>query len=145
MSHPAFIVDDSSFCRFVTRRMLDDSGLFSPILELEDGLDLLALVDDPLRFDSLVGGRWVRSLVLLDQSLARSSGLETIAGLLERIHRGFDEDRLAIVACTASDDPVLHEQLLDSGLVRDCLPKPLRQHQLPDLARYCETLSYCHC
>jgi CheY-like chemotaxis protein len=106
-----YLVDDDQDDRFFIRSALQESGVKVNIVEVENGLDLIKLIqqnDSPLP-----------ALILLDMNMPKMNGLETTSALRADPHI----QQVPIVMISTSANHTLIESAYEVG-VNDFMPKP---------------------
>lgn len=99
-----FLVDDDQDDRFFIRQAMEEAGAMVDIVEAENGLELLALIQND--------GQASAALVLLDMNMPKMNGLETISAI--RSHPSIS--MVPIVMISTSSNPNLIESAYRAGV-----------------------------
>ncbi len=99
-----FLVDDDQDDRFFIRQAMEEAGAMVEIVEAENGLELLALIQND--------GKTTVALVLLDMNMPKMNGLETIAAIRSQPSIAM----VPIVMISTSSNPNLIESAYRAGV-----------------------------
>ena len=116
------LVDDSTDDRYLARRVIERGGVAERVVELEDGNQLLELIDDRPRLIREFGESPLPILVLLDVRMPRMTGFE----VLEELERRLGNPRakkpcFIVIMFTSSNSGRDRESALSYPFVRDTL------------------------
>lgn len=116
-----YLVDDDQDDRFFIREAIQECGANATIIEVENGSDLLALVNEACDPAS--------SVIIIDMNMPKMNGLETVSVI--RMDSRFSE--MPVVMLSTSSNPALIQTAYDSG-VSSFVTKPSTFDEFAELA-----------
>jgi len=120
------VVDDSESDRYLARRAISRANVAARVVELDDGEDLLPLIDDPDRAVQEFGEPPPPVLILLDINMPSMNGFEVLRELQARTGEGQARyDWFVVMMFSSSNHQQDRERSLCYPFVRDFLVKPI--------------------
>ena len=129
------IVDDDENDRYLARRVIKDVDAAQYVVEMQDGEEMVALLDDEAGLAELVGRAPEPIFVFLDIKMPRVTGFEVLEQL-EAWRARTGQDRFFVVMMlTSSSNEEEQARARAFPFVKEFVVKPLEEDQLEEILR----------